>query len=105
MIDIVFQFRVSGVLGPFQCGGSARCWQEKERQTNQAWSSLGLREEISLRVLWEIKQVKGEIAGEIKQNSFKWFMYIVFVYQVHVSTKHRAEKKAQRGRLMGTSDW
>ena len=31
--------------------------------------------------------------------------YDVFIYQVHVSTKHRAEKKAQRGRLMGTSDF
>ena len=31
--------------------------------------------------------------------------YDVFIYQVHVSTKHQAEKKAQRGRLMGTSDY
>ena len=35
-------------------------------------------------------------------DEMKWF---IFVYQVHVSTKHRAEKKAQRGRLMGTSDF
>ena len=31
-------------------------------------------------------------------------MQNVFIYQVHVSTKHQAEKKAQQGHLMGTSD-
>ena len=49
--------------------------------------------------------------GTKQSLQVKWYnvidemIYLVFVYQVHVSMKHRAEKKAQRGRLMGTSDF
>ena len=32
-------------------------------------------------------------------NTIDGLIYVVFVYQVHVSMKHRAEKKGQRGRL------
>ena len=42
---------------------------------------------------------------QVKLNKMDEMVYVIFVYQVHVSTKHRAEKKAQRGRLMGTSNF
>ena len=32
-------------------------------------------------------------------------IHVVIDYQVHVSTKHREERRAQQSRLMGTSDY
>ena len=33
---------------------------------------------------------------QVKLNKMDEMVYVIFVYQVHVSTKHRAEKKAQQ---------
>ena len=33
---------------------------------------------------------------QVKLNKMDEMVYVVFVYQVHVSTKHRAEKKDQQ---------